>query len=56
MSTFAQPRTLTQRISDAKRTLDLMRREGYRREDIEAATNVLDGYLDRLPRREMEHQ
>ncbi|ORV20043.1 hypothetical protein AWB98_29300 [Mycolicibacterium conceptionense] len=49
MSTFAQPRTLTQRITDAKRTLDQTRQDGHQ-PYIEAAERVLNGLIDRLPR------
>ena len=51
MSTFTPPRTLTERITDAKRTLDQTRRDGHQ-PYIEAAERVLDGLIDRLPRRE----
>lgn len=49
MSTFAQPRTLTERITDAKRTLGQTRQDGHQ-PYIEAAERVLNGLIDRLPR------
>lgn len=51
MSTFAQPRTLAERITDAKHTLDQTRKDGHQ-PYIEAAERVLNSLIDRLPRRE----
>ncbi|MFV8136456.1 hypothetical protein ACNQR7_02680 [Mycolicibacterium senegalense] len=49
MPTFAQPKPLTERITDAKHTLDQTRQDGHQ-PYIEAAERVLNGLLDRLPR------
>ncbi len=49
MSTFAKPRSLTDRITDALRTLEQARREGHQ-PIIEAAERVMNGLLDRQPR------
>lgn len=51
MPTFTPPTPLTERIREAKRTLDQVRRDGHQ-PYIEAAQRVLDNLLDRLPRRE----
>lgn len=49
MPTFATPTPLTQRITDAKHTLDQTRQDGHQ-PYIEAAERVLNGLIDRLPR------
>lgn len=49
MPTFAQQKPLTERITDAKRTLDQTRKDGHQ-PYIEAAERVLNGLIDRLPR------
>lgn len=49
MPTFAQRKPLTERITDAKRTLDQTRQDGHQ-PYIEAAERVLNGLIDRLPR------
>ncbi|AUX82020.1 hypothetical protein SEA_FRANKIE_94 [Mycobacterium phage Frankie] len=49
MSTFAAPRTLTERIQGAHLNLKLARRDGNP-EIIAAAENILNQLLDRLPR------
>ncbi|MFV8173392.1 hypothetical protein [Mycolicibacterium peregrinum] len=51
MPTFATPTPLTERITTALHSLRVLRAEGNP-EHIAKATDVLDGYLDRLPRRE----
>lgn len=48
MPTFAQQKPLTERITDAKRTLDQTRKDGHQ-PYIEAAERVLNGLIDRLP-------
>lgn len=50
MPTFATPTPLTQRITDAKRTIDQTRQDGHQ-PYIDAAERVLNGLLDRYPRR-----
>lgn len=49
MSTFAKPRSLADRITDALRTLEQARHEGHQ-PIIEAAERVMNGLLDRQPR------
>lgn len=51
MPTFATPTPLTARITEAKHTLDQVRRDGHQ-PYIEAAERVLNSLIDRLPRRE----
>lgn len=51
MPTFATPTPLTQRITNAKRDLETARASGHV-PLIEAAERVLNGLIDRLPRRE----
>ncbi|MEW2483588.1 hypothetical protein AB0876_28780 [Mycobacterium sp. NPDC049093] len=51
MPTFATPTPLTERITNAKRSLNEARASGQQ-PLIEAAERVLNGLLDRLPRRE----
>lgn len=51
MPAFATPTPLTERITNAKRDLVTARASGQQ-PLIEAAERVLNGPLDRLPRRE----
>lgn len=51
MPTFAQPTPLTERILNAKRSLEEARTLGQQ-PLIEAAERVLNGLIDRLPRRD----
>lgn len=47
MTTFASPTPLTERITNAKATLEQARREGHQ-PIIDAAQRVLDGLLARI--------
>ena len=51
MPAFATPTPLTQRITNALHDLEAARASGHK-PLIEAAERVLNGLLDRLPRRE----
>lgn len=51
MPTFATPTPLTERITNAKRSLNEARASGQQ-PLIEAAERVLNSLIDRLPRRE----
>lgn len=51
MPTFAAPTPLTERILNAKRSLNEARAAGHQ-PLIEAAERVLNGLIDRLPRKE----
>lgn len=50
MPTFAQQKPLTERIIDALAALNTARQEGHQ-PLIDAAERVLNGLLDRYPRR-----
>lgn len=50
MTTFAKPRTLPERITDALAALRVLREQGNK-SDIASATSVMDELLDRYPRK-----